>query len=154
MHFYNEQSFWYFLSISFTSIVAAIRWLIGVFFKKQSAVNLEKSKLDLSVEHLKADTSLRTIEGLSKFVVELVPRIKKLEEVNLKFETSVAKFDATEKNMISAMEPLKVQYEEFNRIVPKVTASMQTVIDEVAKIKTEVIQLKKGSPNVFVTQKK
>lgn len=154
MHFYDIPSFWAALVTYSGLIIAAIRYLIGFFFKKkdesldkQREINLEKSKLDLSSEQLKADNSLRTIEGLSRLVVEIIPVVKEQRE-------EVKRVRVVQENLTAMLKPLQDKYEEFNRIVPKATASLQQVLDDVAEMKTEIIQLKKGSPNVFVTTKK
>jgi hypothetical protein len=137
-----------------TAITGVVRYLINYHFDKQNQVNVEKSKLDLSVERLKADNSLRTIEGLSKVVIEIIPMVKHHEEVVKKLDDSVQMVGMIEKNLTTMVKPLKEQYEEFNRVIPKATASLMLVMEDVAKIKTEILQLKKGSGNVFVTTKK
>jgi hypothetical protein len=52
------------------------------------------------------------------------------------------------------MSELNLQYEGFQSRMNQVNKGAELVMDKIKSIETEIVELKKGSGNVFVTQKK
>lgn len=148
--FYNSPGFWGFL----TALVGSVRYLLRVAHVYISRQNKEKFDQNIKVENIHADTTNRTLKGLNDAMNQIIPMVKHHEEVVKNLEKSCQMVGMIEGNLTKMFEPLKTQHEEFLRIVPKMTASWQKLVDEFADLKTEVQVLKKGSGNVFVTTKK
>jgi hypothetical protein len=150
MAFYNEPGFWAFL----TTMIGSIRWLSRVIYLYVERTNERRAKLELSLENIKADNSYKTLSGLAQAMATIMPMVKHHEELVQNLEKSIQGVKLVEQGLMNVVAPLNEQYAKFNTIVPKMTASLQLAVDEISKMKTEILVLKRGSDNVFVTTKK
>jgi chromosome segregation ATPase len=150
MTFYNEPGFWAFL----ISTYGTIRWLSRVIYLYVERTNERKASLELSVENVRADNAYKTIQSLVDAMSKIQPMVKRHEDLITSAEKNTEGLKILVQGLVNIVNPLNEGYTKFNTIVPKMTASIQLAVDEIAKMKTEILVLKKGSDMVFVTTKK
>ena len=147
---FHDPGFWGFM----TAFIGVSRWLLRVFFIYQRRNNTEKARLDISVENIKKENSIKTISGLRDAVAAIIPVVARHQEVVERLEKSVSGIKDVETRLTKMSEELNNRFAEFNRVVPQMTTSVRCVVEEIQNIKTEILELKKGSGNIFVTTKK
>ncbi len=78
--------------------------------------------------------------------------INRHEEVVQNLQKSVDNFMSVETGMLSMTKKLDQQFLEFNRVVPNINTSINAVVDDIYKIKTEIIKLR--DDYLFIKTKK
>lgn len=157
MDFYNEPAFWKAVAAAFgflSVVVGSIRYLARVQYLYIQKNIMVKAKFDSSIEKLRQDTILKTIEGLKETVNLIEPLIAKHEIKMGTLEIALKNIESLERQLTLQTDDLKISYENFARVIPKVTASGQLLLDRMIKIETEILKLKEGSENIYVTTKK
>lgn len=157
MDFYNQPAFWKAVAAAFaflTAVVGAIRYLARVQYLYIQKNIMVKAKFDSSIEKLKSDNINMAIEGLKKTVGYIEPLLQIHETKMGAMEASIKIIQSLERQFQMSTDDLKVSYDNFARVIPKVTASGQLLLDRMIKIETELKVLKEGSANVFVTTRK
>lgn len=148
MAFYNEPGFWVFL----TTFIGSIRWLARVFYLYKQRNLMVKAKFDSTIEKLKSDNIAKAIEGLN-VTVEKIQSIIQIHEVKMgTLEVSLKNIESLERSLTLNTDNLKSSYDDFNRIIPKIAASGQLLLDRVQKIETEILKFQNG--DIFVRTKK
>ena len=144
----HDTNFWGFLA----AIIAAVRWLIRVIFIARHRTNLEKAKLDTSVEHLKTDNAIRLATVLQLTVDQMKPTIAEHSKILTGFQHSFDLMLTAETEATRMMKDLKVQYGNFTSEIQKFNAIGDTLLGRMKSIETEVEVLKSG--NLWVRTKK
>lgn len=148
MAFYNEPGFWVFL----TTFIGSVRWLARVFYLYKQRNLMVKAKFDSTIEKLKSDNIAKAIEGLN-VTVEKIQSIIQIHEVKMgTLEVSLKNIESLERSLTLNTDNLKSSYDDFNRIIPKIAASGQLLLDRVQKIETEILKFQNG--DIFVRTKK
>ena len=151
--FYSEPTFWGFL----TAVAGAIRYLMRV-------QNMYRLRADRALNSYQ----MSLIRALDQQVKEMKPVVeahaKAIEEhtkiVNA-FQGSAIQITDSENRITRQvddagvmMKALKTQFSTFQDTAFKQESLIIGFTKEIESIRTEILQLKKGSGNVFVTTKK
>lgn len=147
MSFYNEPGFWGAVAAAFsflTAVVASTRWLLRVLYIYRQKNLLIKARLESSIEKLKSENIALALEGIRKTIGHIEP-IVQIHQVKMgTLEVALKNIESLERSLALQTDELKSSYENFNRIIPKITASGQLLLDRVQKMETEIINFKNG----------
>src|ERR1700677_4953392 len=109
MNFYNEPSFWAFLTASVSSIFG----LIKMFFVYYERSQENAARLSASVERLKGDNILKALACLDEFRAKIDPIVARHEVLMKDLENSVKMTGIIEKGLTGQFATLSNQYEGF-----------------------------------------
>ncbi len=140
--------FWGFLGTVFTGLVAILK-LLFVYIERAQR---KQAELDISVDGLKDKKLKEFLTQLQNQVKIIIPVINRHEEVVQNLQKSVDNFMSVETGMLSMTKKLDQQFLEFNRVVPNINTSINAVVDDIYKIKTEIIKLR--DDYLFIKTKK
>lgn len=157
MDFWNEPAFWKAVAAAFaflSAVVGSLRYLARVQYLYIQKNIMVKARFDSSIEKLKTDNINLTIESLKKAVGHIEPMLQIHEAKMVGMEASIKTIQSLERQFKDSAEDLKISYDNFARVIPKVTASGQLLLDRMQRIETQILELKEGSGNFFVTTKK
>jgi hypothetical protein len=147
----HDTNFWGFMA----AVIAAARWLIRVVFISRHKTNIEKAKLDSSVERLKTDNAIRLATILQATVDQMKPTIAEHSKILTGFQHSFDLMMSVEGEATHMMKELKIQYGNFTNEIQKFNSSnVDAILGRVKNIESEIKVLKEGSGNVFITTKK
>lgn len=137
-----------------TALVAALRWLAKVIFIYVGRSNIQKAQLDSSVEKMKMDNTVKLVGILKQTMDEIKPVLKEHSDILGGFRASFDLMQTVESEATNMMRELKAQYVSFNVQVSKFSLIGDNLMGRMKEIETEILKLKKGSENIFVTTKK
>jgi predicted nucleic acid-binding Zn-ribbon protein len=147
---FREPAFWAFS----TACVGCIRWLARVFYLYAEKKIKAKADAESGSEKIKSDYAVQTVTAIKGVVDSLLPVIERHESTLLKIDSSIKDLTAIHQKTDQMMSELNLQYEGFQSRMNQVNKGAELVMDKIKSIETEIVELKKGSGNVFVTQKK
>ena len=146
--FTHDPSFWAFL----TAVIGSIRWLMRVAYISTKKNNMEKAKLDSSVEAMKANNTIKLVGILQDTVGQMKPTIAEHSRLLEGFRHSFDLMTTIEGEATNMMRELKIQYGNFASEMMKFNAIGDDILGRMKKIETEVTILKSG--NLYVQTKK
>lgn len=161
MEFTKDPGFWVFL----TALVGVVRWLLKVTFvylarsqekkaKLENDNNVNNARLMTSVEMLKMDNTVKLVGILKQTMDEIKPVLTEHSEILSGFRASFDLLQTVESEATNMMMELKTQYASFNKEVARFNLIGDNLMGRMKAIETEILELKKGSGNVYVTSKK
>lgn len=161
MDILKDPRFWGPLFGFLGTLVGFTRWLLRVSFiysqKRAETLrrnNVEKARLDTSVEQMKLDNSVRLITILQDAINEMKPILNQHSKLLEGFRHSFDLMQTIEGEATQMMSSLKVQYQNFLPQIQKFNGIGDSIMDRMKSIETEIKILKEGSGNVYVTTKK
>ena len=144
----HDTNFWGFLA----AVLAGARWIIRVIYISRHKTNIEKAKLDTSVENMKTNNAIRLAEVLQLTVDQMKPTIAEHSRLLGGFQHSFDLMLTAETEATRMMKELKVQYGNFTSEIQKFTSIGDSLLGRIKGIETEVEVLKNGF--LFIRNKK
>jgi hypothetical protein len=137
MDFLSLPSFW----TAMASVMAFIFWMIKIIFLKIERSNNQRAELQLSVENLKNDNIMKSINYLNEVMDTIKPMVLQHEVLMKQVMESVKMVGTIEKGLNAMSLDLVKKYDEFQQKLVNITVSFQKTMDRVDNMDKKMANL-------------